>query len=121
MKERQLELGTSKIATGSAVQLNTAPASSPLNVGLVPDAFDVSKHIVLVPQFRETEVDSYFSALERIATSLRWPKEVWSLLLQCRLFGKAQEVCSMLSLEESLKYGSVKSAILRAYELVPEA
>lgn len=41
--------------------------------------------------------------------------------MQCRLFGKAQEVCSALSLEESLKYESVKSAILCAYELVPEA
>ncbi len=81
----------------------------------------MSKHFVLVPQFRETEVDSYFSAFERIATSLHWPKEVWSLLLQCRLFGKAQEICSSLSLEEILKYDSVKSAILRAYELVPEA
>ncbi len=122
VKLRQLELDASQIATGSAVQLNTAQASSPPpRVGLAPDAFDVSKHIALVPQFRETEVDSYFSAFERIATSLRWPKEVWSLLLQCRLFGKAQEVCSTLSLEESLKYESVKSAILRAYELVPEA
>ncbi len=122
VKLRQLDLDASQIATGSAVQLNTAQASSPPpRVGLAPDAFDVSKHIALVPQFRETEVDSYFSAFERIATSLRWPKEVWSLLLQCRLFGKAQEVCSTLSLEESLKYESVKSAILRAYELVPEA
>ncbi len=113
VKLRQLELDASQIATGSAVQLNTAQASSPPPwVGLSPDAFDVSKHIALVPQFRETEVDSYFSAFERIATSLRWPKEVWSLLLQCRLFGKAQE---------SLKYESVKSAILQAYELVPEA
>ncbi len=43
------------------------------------------------------------------------------MLLQSRLFGKAQEVCSTLSLEEGLKYESVKSAILRAYELVPEA
>lgn len=35
--------------------------------------------------------------------------------------GKAQEVCSTLSIEESLKYEVMKSAILRAYELVPEA
>lgn len=81
----------------------------------------LSKHIALVPQFRESEVDSYFSAFERIATSLRWPKEIWSLLLQCKLMGKAQEVCSTLSIEESLKYEVMKSAILRAYELVPEA
>ncbi len=58
VKLRQLELDASKIATGSAVQLNTAQASPPPRVGLAPDAFDVSKHIALVPQFRETEVDS---------------------------------------------------------------
>ncbi|KAG7471602.1 hypothetical protein JOB18_022732 [Solea senegalensis] len=54
-------------------------------------AFDISKHIALVPPFRESEVDSYFSAFERIAATLSWPKEFWSLLLQCKLVGKAQE------------------------------
>lgn len=47
-----------------------------------------------MPLFRETEVDSNFSAFERIAVSLNWPKDVWSLLLQCRLVGKAMEVFS---------------------------
>ncbi len=35
--------------------------------------------------------------------------------------GKAQEVCSALTLEQSLDYDVMKSAVLRAYELVPEA
>lgn len=35
--------------------------------------------------------------------------------------GKSQEVCSALSLEESLQYETVKSAVLRANELVLEA
>ncbi len=83
--------------------------------------FDVSKNISLVPQFRETEVDSYFGVFERIASALNWSREVWPLLLQCKLTGKAQEVCATLSLEDSLKYDAVKAAILRAYELVPEA
>ncbi len=122
VKLRQLDLEAMKVAAGSAAQPNPGqlsdapPRSDPSQV-----TFDISKHIALVPQFRESEVDSYFNAFERIATSLRWPKEVWSLLLQCKLIGKAQEVCSTLSLEESLKYESMKSAILRAYELVPEA
>ncbi len=122
LKLRQLDLEAMKVAAGSAAQPNPGqlsddpPRSDPSQV-----TFDISKHIALVPQFRESEVDSYFNAFERIATSLRWPKEVWSLLLQCKLIGKAQEVCSTLSLEESLKYESMKSAILRAYELVPEA
>ena len=52
---------------------------------------------------------------------MHWPKDVWPLLLQCKLVGKAQEACAALSIEDSLKYEAVKSAILRAYELVPEA
>ncbi len=83
--------------------------------------FDVSKHISLVPQFRESEVDSYFSVFEHIASALNWSKEVWPLLLQWRLTGKAQDVCASLSLEDSLNYDMVKTAILRAYKLVPEA
>lgn len=83
--------------------------------------FDVGKHIALVPPFRETEVDTYFSAFERIACSLRWPKEVWPLLLQCRLSGKAQEVVAALSMGDALQYDAVKAAVLLAYELVPEA
>nr|XP_033962443.1 uncharacterized protein LOC117464021 [Pseudochaenichthys georgianus] len=46
---------------------------------------------------------------------------MWPILLQCKLVGKAQEVVSSLSLEESLQYEVLKESILRAYELVPEA
>ncbi len=35
--------------------------------------------------------------------------------------GKAQEVCTSLSIDESLNYDIVKATVLRAYELVPEA
>ncbi len=83
--------------------------------------FDVSKHISLVPQFREAEVDSYFNVFERVASMLNWSRDVWPLLLQCKLTGKAQEVCAALSLQDSLDYDVIKTAILRAYELVPEA
>lgn len=58
----------------------------------VSTTFDVGKHIALVPNLRESVVDSFFIAFERIATSLGWPKDVWSLLLQCKLVGKALEV-----------------------------
>ncbi len=82
--------------------------------------FNVAKNIVIVPPFREKEVEAYFQAFERIASALKWPTEVWSLMLQCKLTGKAQEVCASLPLEESVQYETVKNAILRAYELVPE-
>ncbi len=67
------------------------------------------------------QVDSYFIAFERVATKLSWPKDMWALLLQCNLIGKAQEVCTALPIEASLDYETMKAAVLRAYELVPEA
>ncbi len=82
--------------------------------------YNVAKNIVIVPPFREKEVEAYFQAFERITSALKWPTEVWSLMLQCKLSGKAQEVCASLPLEESVQYETVKNAILRAYELVPE-
>lgn len=42
-------------------------------------------------------------------------------MIQCKLTGKAQEVCSTLSVRDSLDYDKLKSAVLKAYELVLEA
>ncbi len=97
------------------------PAALTPGDGAREAVFDVSRYIKLVPKFREAEVDSYFITFERVAVKLRWPKDMWALLLQCNLEGKAQEVCSSLPIEQSLDYDVVKTAVLRAYELVPEA
>lgn len=135
---RQLELDAMRIVGGSVVQpdlprvaaaavvvpapvASSTPTVSPVSVpSAATKSFDVSKH-TLVPPFRETDIDSYSNAFECIAMSLCWPKELWAILLQCRLVGKALEVFSALSVEDSLNYETVKLAILRAYELVPEA
>ncbi|XP_026019876.1 uncharacterized protein LOC113020278 [Astatotilapia calliptera] len=120
LRQLELQAQTSRSTTTQPSSANSSvdeTTSSHVN----PGGFNVSKNIVLVPPFRESEVDTYFNVFERVAASLHWPREVWPLLLQCKLVGKAQEVYSALSLEESLKYDVVKSAILAAYELVPEA
>ena len=83
--------------------------------------FDPARNIRLVPPFQEKEVDKYFAHFEKVADSLSWPKESWVLLLQSVLVGKAQEIYGSLSVEQSSNYEHVKEAILKAYELVPEA
>ena len=83
--------------------------------------FDVTKHIRLVPPFQEIEVDKYFLHFEKVAENLKWPKEHWALLLQSVVIGKAPEIYTQLSLEQSSDYDTVKEFILKAYELVPEA
>ena len=84
-------------------------------------AFDPARNIRLVPPFQEKEVDKYFAHFEKVADSLNWSKESWVLLLQSVLLGKAQEIYGSLSIEQSSNYEHVKEAILKAYELVPEA
>ncbi|XP_036003896.1 uncharacterized protein LOC118566311 [Fundulus heteroclitus] len=104
-----------------AMKLSQSRSADPTPGLPVKSKFDVSKNIALVPPFRESEVDSYFNAFERIAVALEWPKEMWAVLLQCKLMGKAQEVVSCLSTEDGMNYEVLKKSILRAYELVPEA
>ena len=72
-------------------------------------------------QEKKAEVDKYFLNFEEVARSLKWPEEEWTLLLQSSLVGKAREVYSSLSIDDSAQNKVVKTAILRAYELVPEA
>ena len=84
-------------------------------------AFDPARNIRLVPPFQEKEIDKYFAHFEKVADSLNWPKESWVLLLQSVLVGKAQEIYGSLSVEQSSNYEHIKEAILKAYELVPEA
>ena len=85
------------------------------------NAFDLTKYVKLVPQFNESDVDKYFQHFEKIAKNLHWPENVWSTLLQSALKGKAQETFAALSVDDSSDYDVVKAAILKAYELVPEA
>ena len=68
-----------------------------------------------------TTTTTIFFHFERVATPLCWPKSVWTLLELCVLVGKSQQVYSSLSLEQSVDYEVVKSAILQAHKLVPEA
>ena len=84
-------------------------------------SFDVTKHIRLDPPFQEKEVDKYFLHFEKVAENLKRPREHWTLLLQSVVIGKAREIYTQLSLEQSSDYDKVKELILKAYELVPEA
>ena len=52
---------------------------------------------------------------------MNWPKESWVLLLQSVLVGKAQEIYASLSEEQSSNHEHVQEAVLKAYELLPEA
>ena len=82
---------------------------------------DISTKLKLVPKFSEKDPDTFFSLFERVAETCEWPDTERTLLLQCVFTGKAQEAFSALSRADSKVYVKVKAAVLKAYELVPEA
>ena len=85
------------------------------------DSFEVTKQARLVPKFEEANVDGYLAHFERTALNLGWPKECWSMLLQTVLTGKAQRAYATLPTENCADYDLVKAAVLKSFELVPEA
>ncbi|XP_071959943.1 uncharacterized protein [Antedon mediterranea] len=86
-----------------------------------PNDSEITQNIKWVPKFNEDEVETYFLAFEKIANRLKWPARYWTVLLQTALVGKAQEVFSALADDQCESYDAVKTAVLSAYELVPEA
>lgn len=121
LRQVELEAGKSAGLMSRKPDQTTTSGDSNMSYTCSKVGFDITKAIPVLPPFREFEVDAYFSAFERITRSLGWPREIWALLLQCKLTGKAQKVCAALSMEEGSEYEKVKEAILQAYELVPEA
>ncbi|KAJ8048188.1 hypothetical protein HOLleu_00394 [Holothuria leucospilota] len=102
------------------LELGAIKASDP-KIGLDAGVFDVSKHVKFVPKFQEDNVEKFFNHFEKLGEQLKWPRDKWSILIQSNFTGKAQEVYSALSIEDSMNYDKVKKAILQTYELVPEA
>ncbi|KAK0152175.1 hypothetical protein N1851_006449 [Merluccius polli] len=109
---KKLELEERRVSLANVGQVSVSPGPS--------SAFDVASNLRLVPQFCERDPDTLFLLFERVAKSRLWSDER-TLLLQCILTGKAQEAYSALSTVESKVYVSVRAAVLKAYELVPEA
>ena len=120
-KDRELQLVMKEKELQLQLQLKEIELKTGATYVRNDSQFDLSKNVRMLPPFREQEIDSYFLHFEKIATSLKWPKDMWTMLLQSVLTGKARQVFSSLSLEQSCDYQLVKKAILSAYELVPEA
>ncbi|XP_064098772.1 uncharacterized protein LOC135209979 [Macrobrachium nipponense] len=89
--------------------------------GSQPDRFNIGAALKLVPIFDERNVPEFFKAFERVSARLSWPPEMWTVLIQCKLVGKAIRVYNALEEGIARDYHKVKALILKAYDLVPEA
>ena len=81
----------------------------------------LNRCVRFVPLFDESRVPEFFQLFEKKAEDLGWEEDKWVLLASSGFKGKALEAYNRLSGEERTNYEVFKSAVLRAYELRPEA
>ena len=123
VEQSKLELERAKLELIKEGKLTAGEAGVGGNrsLGSQSQEFDIFGNLRLVPKFNEKDPETFFSMFERVAEVRKWPESARTLMLQCVLTGRAQEAYSCLSPADSQKYDLVKSAVLKAFELVPEA
>jgi len=95
LKIKELELEQYRL---SKEKEGTEPSVLPS----VQNIFDVSKYYkIVLPFWRKTWTNLYVVHVEKIAKSLAWSNEYWTLLLQRFLIVKAREIYGFLGLEKS--------------------
>ena len=83
---------------------------------------DVKYKGPMVPKFAEGEdIDDYLQTYEKLTTVHEWPRNTWATRLAGLITGKVCSAYSRLSPTDSLDYDKVRQAILKRYELTPEA
>ena len=122
LKRRQLELEFERVqveklkAENDRLRLeqgsnNVAP----------PNTFHVKEAIRFVPTFSEKDPEHFFMHFERAACLHGWPRDKWILLIDSAFVGRAQEVVATLDAQQFIDYDALKTAVLNAYEKVPES
>ena len=81
----------------------------------------ITRFSKLVPKFVESDPDAFFLQFEDLAAGMKWGKSDRAILIHTAVFGKAATVIAAMSQENKFDYDEVKSVILKAYQLRPEA
>lgn len=106
---RDFELKLAQIQSSADIQHN-------VNANI----FDVVKVTKFVPLFDEDDPQEFFLQFERVANTLNWPREFWTLLIQTVLKGKGRSSYLSLSTAQQLDFDLVKSTVLKSYQLTAE-
>ena len=74
-KQREMEMKRLEMEQELRLrELELAHAQATPTREKTPPAFDLAKNIRLLPKFEEDRVDSYFVSFEKVANSLKWPR-----------------------------------------------
>ena len=113
VEQEKIKLEREKLNTGAFTNSNPLQQSSLCK--------NFSDRIKVIPPFNENDVLEFFNAFEKTAMGLEWPKKEWSVIAQTSFKGKARKVYDNFTFSQCSDYEYMKSEILKAYTLTPEA
>ncbi|KAF7654547.1 hypothetical protein LDENG_00068490 [Lucifuga dentata] len=97
-EQAKLEFQKHKLDLNKAGRISVEGLSDDFSgAGGVGDQFDVLTELRLVPKFNERDPETFFLLFKRLTGARGWPDATCTLMLQCVLSGRAQEVYSSLS------------------------
>ena len=114
LAEKKLEKENSEVGSDSDGEASVA--------GSTNSAVSRGRSGPKLPHFDEGKdnIDSYLRCFERYTVLQGWPQTEWAIYLSALLKGKALEVYSRLTEEDSQCYTKLKAALLRKYQLTVE-
>ena len=83
--------------------------------------FDITEYLKLVFPFQEADADRCFLHFERVAGSLKWPKDYRVIQLQSVPVGMARKIYTKLCVQQAANYDTVYGIILKGSEIVSES
>ena len=124
LEKQQFGRVTSKLITRNSVRKNVKRKQKKVenpHLTLSHHGNHITRFSKLVPNFVESDRDAFFLQFEDLAAGMKWEKCVWAILIHTAVFGNAATVIAAMSQENKFDYDEVKSVILKAYELIPDA
>jgi len=118
-REKQMEFELRKMQLQESGDTDTSVAKS-TSVGVGLSAVPLGKtKVPKMPYFDDDKdcMDSYLNRFERFAQVEGWKKESYAIYLSALLKGKALDVYSRLPSDQASDYDSLKSALLKRYQL----
>lgn len=75
----------------------------------------------MLPALKESNIEEFFTAFERVAQIQKWNKTDWVSIIQTQFSGKILKIFNELPFVDAMNYDKVKEAMSRAFQLTSHA
>ena len=100
------------------MELKAKPAYRPTFP--IGDKFKTQEALKLLPDLKDSDLDTFFSTFEKIATAYNFPRDKWVFLLIGKLHDKANESINTMDIVDMQNYTMLRDHVRVTYKLQPQ-